>query len=761
MTRQLNIAGKNSNEVYTLVYPNNLINFCKYDFSLFLEHCTDLCRLAARSGEYNIEDVYSIRNSISGCHKYYEQNMRSIFEKIVIDCWIEYLCKQSDVGTGTLWQGFMRCRNDFERAIFSRLSDYRYNRAINEWTNLLKMQDYARTKVDFVFGVQLTGPQEAAARANYFDLVFNVAANEQGFPLNEIAATGVYSMGRLPNSPFIFSSAAREIARNQLNGISYIEGGYKSRKNPDLTDKTAMDAFAAIKDFIPSKNDSMAKTIIKSMSGSPQNIFMPNSFKAVIDLEIDMIAESGAVIQKCAGCGEYYLKDENYTYNYCDRLRRDGITCLEAAQKNNEILITSRSAEHIEAPIETTQDSDDDFSVIYVDKSVLAEKTDALYKEMAARVNVDMTQRDFSRWYQKELRLKERITFGEAGEKELNEFIELSHGDFFATKNRQEEPPVRPEPEEEQPELTENGKEIKKFVFERVERPVNQPSKPQQQTTLNQSEQAAMDAVKRLFAEKNAAQPVYQQPQGTPVHNMQGNVQGYRYMQQPQNYGYQQTVVPGYGYQQQPYMNMPQFGPQKPISRVIRAGAPAASNAQRLRLSQKTVAIPNFTKKQEEPEKPAPEFVPEPDVKVFSPRTPVREESSAFRGRNEGYIEPSPYERMRDEYMKNAAEEAPEPQIEGQISAEEFEPAPKAVAANAISAYRNTGVQSNETAEKADFSQVLNGIKRDDGFERDDVPVDSDGMPVSHKTKHVMNALFGQPKMSPFLRINLDDDDDN
>ena len=186
MTHQLNITGKNSGEIYTLLYPNNLINFCKYDFTPFLNHCTDLCRLANRTGEYNIEDVYSIRNSISGCHKYYEQNMRTKFEKIVIDCWIEYLCRQSEIGAATLWQNFMKCSNDFEKAVFSRLSEYRHNRAINEWVNLLKLQEYAQRKVDFVFGVNLTGPSEAACRAIYFDLMFNVAANEQGFPVDEI-----------------------------------------------------------------------------------------------------------------------------------------------------------------------------------------------------------------------------------------------------------------------------------------------------------------------------------------------------------------------------------------------------------------------------------------------------------------------------------------------------------------------------------------------------------------------------------------------
>ena len=63
--------------------------------------------------------------------------------------------------------------------------------------------------MDFVFGTKLSGPQEAANRADYFDLLFNVAANELGFPVEELGVNKVYTMGRLPNSPFVMSSASR------------------------------------------------------------------------------------------------------------------------------------------------------------------------------------------------------------------------------------------------------------------------------------------------------------------------------------------------------------------------------------------------------------------------------------------------------------------------------------------------------------------------------------------------------------------------
>lgn len=750
MTRQLNITGKNSNEIYTLLYPNNLINFCKYDFTLFLNHCTDLCRLAQRTGEYNVDDMYSIRNSISGCHKYYEQNMRTKFEKIVIDCWIEYLCRQNEMGTGALWQSFMRCKNDFETAVFSRLSEYRHNRAINEWVNLLKLQEYAQRKVDFVFGVSLSGAPEAGCRANYFDLMFNVAANEQGFPVDEIGASCVYSSGRVPNSPFVLPNASREIVRNVLNNMHYPDKPYKAKTNPELSDQTAMDAFSVIKAYIPDKTDSLVNTIIKSMSGTPQRIYIPSSFKAMIDLEIDAIIESGGVLHKCPRCGDFYLKDEEYPYDYCNRPQKDGSVCIDVMNSGKETPAQLPIANEPVFVIEEPKNEP-------MDKTFVNEKLEALYKEMASRVNVDMTQRDFSMWYQAELRLKEKLLTGNAGETDLEDFIELSRGDEFASKKRPPEPPPPPPEKKEPVEFTETGKEIKKFVFERVER----PAPPRQ--SLAESEKAALEAVRRLFAANEQRQPV-QQPQYYPP-------------QQPQ-----------------------QYAPPRPTTRIIRGGAVNSGYQETPfdKIKPKSVVIPNgeAEKKAVPFESPAlknepivrqPE--PEPDdtdVKVFRTKREIEEDVKVFIPRKptfNAYIEPSPYEKIKkplEDYKREQEEKEEEVQIEGQISMEEVEiekpaeeepkaaPIPSAapaVSAKALSAYRTISLPKQEAPagnapEKANFANILEGMNRSDGFTSEEEELDADGLPVSHKTKHVMNALFGSAKASPFLRVNLDDDEE-
>ena len=90
---------------------------------------------------------------------------------------------------------------------------------------------------------------------------------------------------------------------------------------------------------------------------------------------------------------------------------------------------------------------------------------------------------------------------------------------------------------------------------------------------------------------------------------------------------------------------------------------------------------------------------------------------------------------------------------------------PLAIPASAAAAYKGYGsvgsTVNEEEFQKADFSHILEGIKREDGFSRDENVLDSDGLPVTHKTKHVMNALFGPTKVSPILRVKLDEDDDD
>lgn len=92
--RTVSLTGINSSEIYSLSYPQSVLKFAEYDFSGFIRRCTDYCKRCAESGEYRLEDIVALRNSLGACHKYVEANIHGIYEKAVQDLFIEYLCRE-------------------------------------------------------------------------------------------------------------------------------------------------------------------------------------------------------------------------------------------------------------------------------------------------------------------------------------------------------------------------------------------------------------------------------------------------------------------------------------------------------------------------------------------------------------------------------------------------------------------------------------------------------------------------------------------
>lgn len=80
-------------------------------------------------------------------------------------------------------------------------------------------------------------------------------------------------------------------------------------------------------------------------------------------------------------------------------------------------------------------------------------------------------------------------------------------------------------------------------------------------------------------------------------------------------------------------------------------------------------------------------------------------------------------------------------------------------AARVVSAYKTVSTMPEATEEdnkkenplSEDFAKILGSIERNDGFEEEDLPVDPDGIPLSHKTKHVMDAIMKNSGVSPSL----------
>ncbi len=709
MNTAFNISNPSSNEIFTVNEPSTLLNFVSYDFDKFYESCVELSRRFMKTGEYHTDDVIALRNSISGCHKYYESNLRTVFDKIVIDCWIDFICRQSEMSTSGLWSAFIDCETEFERVIFKRLSDYRCNRAVNQWENLLKLQEYARKKLDYVFGVKLDSASAAANRANCFDLMFAVAANEQGCDLSEIGSTKVYKAGQLPNSPFTLSSAAKEINRSVLSRVEYSENAPKHATNQMTSDKVAMDIFSILESHIPQSHDSIVNTIAKSLSSVPKNIYIPSNFKAMIDLEIDMIIENGGIIQRCKRCKEFYLRDADYDFDYCDKLTDGAKTCIEIMGKSSSEKLTAISTEEL---------------------SELKAKADEIYKEMTTRTGDTLTQRDFSEWAVSLAGIKNHVINGEATMEDFDAFVEYSKTISFSTK--------KPAPEQPKAQEADGQSAVRPYQFQRVDR-----KELERQGLISKPSEDEPKKVTRVPAvPKQKSQP------------------------QPQP-----SVLPT---------------PMK----IIR-GAPVSSptyyepNFDAVSLTQSVVSIPNgeeALRKTEEPqvivEKPQkaskkPNGVPSrpavslndangsnDDVRIYGEKSSAEADVKIYGTRNalENDVKIHAPKR-KGKSADSLRAESNEPRISLSASSEKDDIKP--YQSHAVNAYKTAAFGSiaddipeqneSESQQLVDFSDVLKGIERKDGF-GESVPVDADGVPLSHKTKHVMDAILKPSKASPSLR---------
>ena len=399
MDRTLHLVGMNSSEIIMVKYPRSLLNFCEFDLAYFAENAIAICDDALKEGELDFDRVTDLRNTLKGAHVYIESNIRSTYDKIVLDCWIDYVCRRDNIGTGTLWNRFMGCNTMFEKAVFVRLCDYRYNRAINEWLNLVRVQDYAKNKISFVFSGELSSAEEAAARRNYFDLMFSVTAQELGCRVEELGVTKVYSIGRTPSAAFMFPNISKDIVKNLLADFDYSEDYSDTDNYGSLSDQIAMDAFSYMKAGLAQEYASY--NISRSeMENSPVKVYMPCGLKSVVDLEIDALIESGGWLARCKRCGRYFVRDEKYTAEYCSLFTPGGKTCLQIYELEHP---KSRISNELQRRFRDI--------------------TDEMYK----RVDVSMTLAEYESWKVYLDALYEKVDNGEIPVEELEDFISYSH----------------------------------------------------------------------------------------------------------------------------------------------------------------------------------------------------------------------------------------------------------------------------------------------------------------------------------------------
>ncbi len=431
----LRLIGKTSSDIFTLRYPNTLLDFCDFDFSVFAAGAIDICNEALKTGTPDYDRISDLRHDIQSAHCYIEHNIRTVYEKIVFDCWIDFVCRRDNIGVSGMWNRYIRCKTPFEKAIFARLCEFRYNRASNEWLNIIRIQDYAKTKLDFIFTDKVGNIEEATARRNYFDLIFSVTAREMGCRIEDLGVTKTFSVGRIPSAPFMFPNISKEIVRHVLPNFDYSDDYSDIGEYSEISDQIAMDAFSRMKAGLPQDPNNYNIPNGK-LDKYADTIYMPCSLKAAIDLEIDVILEEGSWLSRCKRCKRFFLRNSEHPEEYCSRYVHNGKTCLQIYEEEHP------------RPTMTPQ---------------LEARCRKVTDEMYSRVDKTMSVKEYDSWHLYLQAMINKVKNGEILPSELESFLDYSL-EVDISKSR----PIM-EVAKKEPEVSKE-RVVKPFVPERISR---------------------------------------------------------------------------------------------------------------------------------------------------------------------------------------------------------------------------------------------------------------------------------------------------
>ncbi len=454
-----------NNNLHKMELSKTLLHFIEFDFTYFWEQCIEAGKNARKTGRLPQSQLSIAKNAIVKCHPYVDACIHMDFDSIAIDCIIEYICKSENIGLEELWARCISPKNLYEKAIFKRISEYKTNRAINQWVNIVRMRDYAKQKLEFIFDSE-DGKAEAddiyRTRKEYFDLAFSVAANETGMPTYELPYVKVYNPALMPEASFMMSKVSKAIYRRISDKMVNVSFPVYKGVNDQMRDRMALDAFSYVKTLSrPAENE--MKLAVEAVKDFPETIYMPSSFKAIIDLEFDLMFEDKLYFRKCAMCGRYYVEESSYDKPYCSRVNSSGKTCRQTYEAQNAEKAVDESISEKKIVVADS---------ISVD---LEKRCQKIYNSLYKKVGKIMNEQEFKEWSQYLSNMKRNIKIGEATIEVLVDFLDYSEKMYGEVKSvgRPKSLKHKTETEIQSDEFFNNllkqNKEIKQKVVENTE----------------------------------------------------------------------------------------------------------------------------------------------------------------------------------------------------------------------------------------------------------------------------------------------------
>lgn len=437
----------NNNTYYELAPGKDMLCFTEFNFSFFWEQCIEAGKAASRSGRLPAELMQSARNAVTQCHPYVKACIEGSFDSVVIDCIIAYICSSESIGLEELWARCISPKNNYETAIFRRISEYKTGRAINQWINIVRINEYAKKKLDFIYNDKAgsnISADEYRRRKEYFDLAFSIAANEMGFPAEDMPYVRKYSPSLAPEAAFRMGKFSHYVYGSVSEKLKRISSDSMRQVSSVISDQSAMDAFSHIKDMERPDSLEMRRASLEGI-GSSSVIYMPTGFKGLIDLEFDLLEENGEHIERCVSCGRYFIRGKEYDSPYCSRVNSGGKTCLAAHEEQQrlrrEAEEKARRAEEEARRAAAEAEEKARLAGLRTANKVpviipreLDLRSQALYYNLSKCARREMDRAEFEEWAGYLESLKDNIRNGDGSISQLEDFLksaEKMYGDIL------------------------------------------------------------------------------------------------------------------------------------------------------------------------------------------------------------------------------------------------------------------------------------------------------------------------------------------
>lgn len=326
--------GKN---LYRLPLGSTLLHFVAFDMSYFIDQATSMTEYWSTTGNFMPDQLAVLRDYLRKCHPYFQILVNDDFAEIGLDFAIDHLCHSQHIGLETMWAQHISDRYPFWQAVFYRISAYKTGRAINQWDNLLRMRDYAASKIAFIYDGEQEEMSEYRVRKEYYDLAFTLIGEQLGFGAADLPQISCYNTALLGGARAIMG----RLSHDMLNTVQPLTPQRKIAKPAGRSTAVTHDQTAGIISNalvrLQRPGPLARVAAVETCESLPRLVYVPSSFKAVIDLEFNHMIENGIALKRSPLTGSFELlqQEEAATENL-------------AAENEDDVLLAGEDMPHAE-----------------------------------------------------------------------------------------------------------------------------------------------------------------------------------------------------------------------------------------------------------------------------------------------------------------------------------------------------------------------------------------------------------------------------